>query len=203
MNLPENKTRDVKLSSQSAEQPIVQPSSEEIAVQFQSVIDEYRREGYKSMKKPGQPLPANNATLLKEYLLNRVTTENPVYLPLVKAKFGAMSEVMPTEKTKRGGPMDGTLSISGHISGSTLWLIDGDKNRLQTMSRLLVEKDGKELLVDVYSNPLENGIDKESIDIEGTIPSRNARVLELAKEGYAIKGWVSIDEIYKEKVPQY
>lgn len=96
-------------------------------------------------------------------------------------------------------------AVTGHISNSTLWLFDTKKNRLQTMMRLAASKNGQRYLFDVYSDIVKNPYDRqaETLNVKGTIPSRDANVVKLIKEGYEILGWVDIHEIDTHKVPSY
>jgi hypothetical protein len=101
--------------------------------------------------------------------------------------------------------MTGADGVTGHISNSTLWLMNSRKNQLQTMMRLGATKGELKFVFDVYSDVVENAYNRKesTLKIRETIPSRTQYITNLINEGYEILGWVNIIEITSRKVPTY
>jgi len=108
-------------------------------------------------------------------------------------------------KTYGGKQLKGVDGVTGHISNSTLWLLNSKRNQIQTMVRLGVTKDGKKFLFDVYSEVIENAYDPAecTLKVAETTPSRTEHIKSLINDGYEILGWIDIKEIETQQIPSY
>lgn len=149
---------------------------------------------------------------LRTQLLKRAREENPDLIPLIMANYSIdrryLYKVNP-RPSKVNEPMNGAnLSVTGHVSRSTLWIIDEEKGLLQTMRRLLVEdQSGERRLIDVYSLPVPlYRIEREMelINVEAAEPSLMLKLLNyVTANKLEILGWQPIAEIGSETMPSY
>lgn len=177
------------------------------AIDLLTRIKQWEDEEISGIVSSRQGLPINWGEIAKYGLLKRAASENRRAIPLVNARFSAdPTKVSPDlDLDFIGSPIEGDdIEVSGHISRSTLWLVDGDFRQLQTMQRLLVNtQDGRRRLVDVYSDPVSGMCEEGYPNVAATEPSRAQQVLNLAGEGFDIRGWVEIPEIDTGVLPQY
>lgn len=142
----------------------------------------------------------NSSNFLYEELLLRSKATNPGLYPL----FLAQNRIIPDdikglEPIYIGTPMEGTILIGR--DGINLVKTVGVYKTLQSMVRMLVAKDGNQMVLDIYSDKVTAGIRMDSSKLyEKTKPSRTARLLALAENGYEILGWVYLEF---DQVPEY
>lgn len=148
---------------------------------------------------------------LRDILVARAKKENPRLVPVIMAEYSTdSSDVSPeTNRVAVGNQMSGQdISITGHVSESTLWLVDGKENSIQTMVRLVVSGQEGASLIDVYSKPVHPGITKEHgagmANIKGTEASRVRNLISYVENNHLeVLGWVPIPEIAEHKAPSY
>lgn len=156
--------------------------------------------------------PFASDVYVQEQLLRRAYKEDLRLRPLILAELSARRDLVAQAFERRpvGEQMQGeNLIVTGHISNSTLWLINNASNTMQTMVRLLVAENGKLSIVDVYSDsvspisvPDEDG--NERINVLETEPSRALRILQYVEsQNAAVLGWIPIEEVDKDQVPSY
>lgn len=154
-------------------------------------------------------LPKNCSQQVDRELVSLISRETPRLLPLALARIWAGRALKQVMVTPVGEPMTtDQLRVSGHTSGSVLWLWDAEENKLQTMQRLLVDQSGNIEEIDVYSEPIYPGFKKSHGGVmsnaEATETSRALNLLRhVESKGTQIKGWVEIDEISERRVPTY
>ncbi len=179
---------------------------------FLNQIEQWQKQEISTIRDASGVLPSDWEVQMRSKLLERAEEENPRVTPLIKARFSADPKEVPLDATRSlvGQPMVGeNIIVTGHISGSTLWLYDKDRDRLQTMVRLLIRDESGFSLIDVYSDPVhpalipaEYGDNLKSMNVNATEPTRARRVLKQAKD-LEIEGWVRIPEIFSKQEPSY
>lgn len=175
-------------------------------------IDRLEKEGFDKIRNPQGSLPQNWGKVVKEFMVAKAGAENVKLIPLIKAEWETPISV-DTQQLKLspiGKPIEGpNLDVTGHISESTLWLIDSSENTMQTMTRLAINgPDGMEL-VDFYSTPVYPGFvkteDGHMANVQATEASKARNILAYFESNPSkeVLGWVPIHEIAEHKVPSY
>jgi|WetSurSiteA1Bulk_404760.scaffolds.fasta_scaffold00244_4 hypothetical protein len=175
-------------------------------------IDRLEREGLDKVRNPQGSLPQNWGKAVKDFMIAKAGAENMKLIPLIKAEWEAPISV-DTQQLKPspiGKPMEGAeLDVTGHISESTLWLIDSSENTMQTMIRLAVKGPEGTELVDFYSTPVYPGFakteDGRMANVQATEASKARNILAYFESNplKEVLGWVPIHEIAEHKVPSY
>lgn len=133
---------------------------------------------------------------------------------LVRSEVAAPVFITPIveQREKIGAePLSGEeVTVSGHISSDTLWLVDQTGDRIQEMRRYVVASEGdldNPRIVDVYSEPAKPVvIETQSgrhLNTDAIRESGAHTLINNLNGGDTVIGWLQIPEVIQKQIPTY
>lgn len=163
----------------------------ETVAQFLKRADDLRTHYYLQIRTPDGKIPRNMDAAIRELLIGHFEDE---WKPLLMARISIEDPERLVDIVDVGPNKMFNVS-DGHIGGSVRFLVNSEKEELQTGMQILCQRpDGSQVLVQAYSDPVPlfrfQG-EERYLNVDASEPSRELYLLQYVnKHNLKVLGWI-------------